>query len=277
MSSAVSGGSRRGFGALVRRKRDGRVAIELDLVHAGVVTEAVLQTRTLLAGVDGPAADPGSGDRPAPGRAGPGESPTPPGDGSPGSEGGAPGPSDTAGGPPADSAAAAAAAEGQRSVDDEFAAIVAGLAAGDGEEQAPASDDPALRRLLPDAYLDDPAASAEFRRLSADSVRGRKVAALDAVLADLAELRQQAGGVVLEQARARSWLTALNDARLALGTRLALTESDNLDAELAEYEARVLAAPDAEDDEETATRAYRIAVYGFLSELLEMTVRALDR
>ncbi len=163
-------------------------------------------------------------------------------------------------------------------MDEEFAAIVAGLSPAGGEEDdAATADDPALRRLLPDAHLDDPVASAEFRRLSADSVRGRKVAAMDVVLADLAELRRQTGGVVLEPARVRSWLTALNDARLALGARLALSETDDLDTELAEYEARVLASPEVVDDEETATRAYRIAVYGFLSELLEMTVRALDR
>ncbi len=83
--------------------------------------------------------------------------------------------------------------------------------------------------------------------------------------------------MVLDGERAECWLTALNDARLALGTRLALGEDDDLQAELDEYEARVLEDPGAADEAETALRAYRIAVYDFLSGLLDMVVRALDR
>lgn len=231
------------YSALVRRRRDGRIAFDLDLVHAGVVVEALTQTRQVLLGekADGEEADGGSdpaGHTPALG--------------------------DSAGG---DSAGG-----------EEFESIVArlgGLGRSPGPE--PEDGDPVLRRLLPDAFLDDAEASAEFRRYTADSVLGRKVQAIDSALSDLATLQRQEGGVVLDGERAECWLTALNDARLALGTRLALGEDDDLQAELDDYEARVLEDPGAAEGAETALRAYRIAVYDFLSGLLDMVVRALDR
>lgn len=235
------------FRALVRRRRDGSVSFDLDLVHAGVVAEALEQTRAVLTD-DVPDAPTGStGEQPA---------------------------SDP---------------------DDEFDAIVSrlggidgageGMVGGEGSEEAEAlRDDPVVRRLLPDAFLDDPEASAEFRRLSADTVRGRKVGAIDTVLEDLEAMRQQEGAVVVDAERAAAWLTALNDARLALGTLLAVSEDDDLQAELDAYEqqmvAEQLSGTQREPDEastERALRAYRIAVYDFLSALLDMVVRALDR
>lgn len=219
------------YSALVRRRRDGRIAFDLDLVHAGVVVEALEQTRQVLLGKDG--ADQGQGT--------------------------APGTADAA----------------RR---DDFDSIVAGL--GDlGDDVTPddEDDDPVLRRLLPDAFLDDATASAEFRRFTADSVLDRKVGAIDSALSDLAVLQRQDGGVVLDDTRAQAWLTALNDARLALGTRLAVAEDDDLQAELDAYERRVLEDPEAAEEADEALRAYRIAVYDFLSGLLDMVVRALDR
>ena len=49
------------------------------------------------------------------------------------------------------------------------------------------SGDPALRRLLPDAYTDDPEAAAEFRRFTADDLLERKVRNARCVLATLGE------------------------------------------------------------------------------------------
>lgn len=235
------------FRALVRRRRDGRVAFDLDLVHAGVVAEALEQTRAVLTDYVPDAPTGSTGEQPA--------------------------------GDP----------------DDEFDAIVSRLGGvggpdervlgGEGSEEAEAlRDDPVVRRLLPDAFLDDPEASAEFRRLSADTVRGRKVGAIDTVLEDLEAMRQQEGGVVVDAERAAAWLTALNDARLALGTLLAVSEDDDLQAELDAYEQQMVAeqlsgTPHEPDEASTerALRAYRIAVYDFLSALLDMVVRALDR
>jgi hypothetical protein len=79
--------------------------------------------------------------------------------------------------------------------------------------------DPALARLLPDAVLDDPAASAEFRRFSQDTLLTRK--RQDA--ATLAKLLE-ANDVLLDATTSRAVLGALNDLRLMLGTRLAITE-----------------------------------------------------
>lgn len=87
-------------------------------------------------------------------------------------------------------------------------------------------DNPVLARLLPDAYPDDPQASGDFRRYTEQGLRERKRAALTSVMATLVE-----GPQVLDDTQARAWLAALNDARLALGTWLGVTE-DNADEEL---------------------------------------------
>ena len=230
------------FRALVRRRRDGHVVFDLDVVHAGVVAEALEQTRAVL--LDQPGPD---------------------------------GAEDLLAEP-----AAGGCADGEP---DEFDAIVAGLGDVADEESARRSaeaeagrDDPVVRRLLPDVYLDDADASAEFRRLSGDVVRTHQVSAIESVLTDLELLRDTDGGLAVSPERAAAWLTALNDARLALGTLLAVGEDDDLHAELDTYEQQ-LAEGGLQGDEpaEEALRAYRIAVYDFLSALLDMVVRALDR
>ena len=95
------------------------------------------------------------------------------------------------------------------------------LAAMVGMSQTPveAPDDPVLLRLLPDAY-GDPEQAAEFRRLTDSELRTGKTAAIDRVLADLAEERIE---LDLEEGIGL-WLQALNDVRLVLGTRLDVTE-----------------------------------------------------
>lgn len=84
-------------------------------------------------------------------------------------------------------------------------------------------DDPVLARLLPDAYSDDPEASAEFRRYTEESLRASKINSARAVLASL-----PAGGgeVVLSEPECQQWLKALNDVRLALGVRLGITDEN---------------------------------------------------
>jgi hypothetical protein len=84
-------------------------------------------------------------------------------------------------------------------------------------------DDPVLARLLPDAYSDDPEASAEFRRYTEETLRAEKISSAQAVLASL-----PAGGgdVVLSEPECQHWLKALNDVRLALGVRLGITDEN---------------------------------------------------
>lgn len=117
-------------------------------------------------------------------------------------------------------------------------------------------EDPALARLLPDAYDDDdPAASAEFRRYTESDLRAGKRAHCTAVLATL----PHGGGTVrLDREGAQAWLGCLNDLRLVLGTRLEITEDDELD-----------------DVPEDDPRAQAYAVYGWLGWLQETLVLCL--
>jgi hypothetical protein len=81
--------------------------------------------------------------------------------------------------------------------------------------------DPALARLLPDAYADDPERAAEFRRYTEPELRTGKQQAVRAVMDSLPP---EGGRVVLTPELADAWLGALNDLRLTLGTRLDVTE-----------------------------------------------------
>ena len=120
-------------------------------------------------------------------------------------------------------------------------------------------DDPALARLFPDAYLDDAEASGEFRRFTERTLRESKVAHATTALETL---RRSGEKVTLSGDEADAWLGALNDVRLALGTRLGITEEGM--AELAEL-------PD--DDPRAAT----FHVYDWLTYLQETLVRAVMR
>jgi hypothetical protein len=110
--------------------------------------------------------------------------------------------------------------------------------------------DPALRRLRPTAYEDDAGSEEEFRRLVGD---------------ELEEGRREALRLVVETSARESltaneldtWLRALTDLRLALGTRLDVTE-DTYAREI------------REDD----PQAYELSVFAYLSWLQEAAVEA---
>ncbi len=99
--------------------------------------------------------------------------------------------------------------------------------------QAP-HDDGALRRLLPDAYPDDRAASAEFRRFTSPALVDRKLATASAILTALrksveasAEMGATAGTQTvlrLDTQAALSWLTAVGDLRLVIAARLGIAD-----------------------------------------------------
>ena len=124
-------------------------------------------------------------------------------------------------------------------------------------EDASLPDDPALARLLPDAYRDDPEAASEFRRYTEKDLRAGKVAAANTVLETL-----PAGGgrISLSETQAQVWLRALNDIRLALGVRLGITE------DVGEEMSRI--RPDN-------PRYGVLAVYDWLSVIQESLVHAL--
>lgn len=95
-----------------------------------------------------------------------------------------------------------------------------------GDDTPPARpDDPALARLFPDAYPDDPDATAEFRRYTQPDLtaeRRRRAA----VAIDTLERIKDGGRLSLVPAESAAWLGALNDLRLVLGTRLEITKDD---------------------------------------------------
>jgi hypothetical protein len=131
-------------------------------------------------------------------------------------------------------------------------------------EAVPAPDDPALRRLLPDAYGDE-AAAGEFRRLMDGELRRLKSQALDE-LRSAVEGGGEAGGEAgvklrLTAQQAEKWLQALTDIRLVLGTRLDVTE--DLDDRWAQLGAEDVMAP-------------LLAAYEWLGWLQESVVAALD-
>ncbi|WP_328594691.1 DUF2017 domain-containing protein [Actinomadura macrotermitis] len=91
-------------------------------------------------------------------------------------------------------------------------------------ENAVTPEDPVLARLFPDAYREDGAAAGEFRRYTEMGLREGKREAADVVLDTLKGASDTGVETVLDQAQAQAWLKALNDVRLALGTRLDIGE-----------------------------------------------------
>jgi hypothetical protein len=91
---------------------------------------------------------------------------------------------------------------------------------GISENTAPPGD-AVLARLFPDGYQEDAAAATEFRRYTEASLHDTKRANAETVLKVLTD---EGGELHLERDEAQVWLKVLNDLRLALGTRLEITE-----------------------------------------------------
>jgi len=118
-----------------------------------------------------------------------------------------------------------------------------------GLDSAPG--DPSLRRLFPPAYEEERDERA-YRELAADELLDGRRQSLD-VLAGTVRHDQ------LSAAEADAWLRALNDLRLALGTRLDVQEDSLLDG--------------LDPDDPAASG---LAVYAYLSWLQEQLVEALS-
>jgi hypothetical protein len=130
-----------------------------------------------------------------------------------------------------------------------------GTGFGDESDSPPAPSDPALARLLPDAYRDDDRAAGEFRRLTESSLRRDKVSSAERLLAALPA--DGPGEVRLDPETTESWLATINDVRLALGTRLEVTEE--------------MPEPDPEDPDAPA-----YVVYLWLTELQGVLIEVAD-
>ncbi len=114
------------------------------------------------------------------------------------------------------------------------------------------SDDPALERLYPPAYLADDDRNDEYRRLMRDDLTDHR-------LSSLAVLEATIDATRLDEDQLLAWMGSLNDLRLVLGTRLDVSE-DMADQVL------------PEDD----PRAPAFALYGYLGYLQESVVQALS-
>jgi len=94
------------------------------------------------------------------------------------------------------------------------------------------ADDPALGRLLPNAYPDDHEAAHDYTRYTRDSlVDGKRQAAQRVRDATAVE---EPGGVVqieLDQSEAWGWLTFLTDLRLILAERVGIVDEDEAEAD----------------------------------------------
>ena len=113
------------------------------------------------------------------------------------------------------------------------------------------ADDEAVARLFPAAYRDDAPASAEYDRLVRDGLAAGRLEALGTVERTIDADR-------LDEDELAAWCGALNDLRLVLGERLAVTEDL--------YEEGI----DPRDP-----RAPELALYGWLTWLQGSVVEAL--
>jgi uncharacterized protein DUF2017 len=84
-------------------------------------------------------------------------------------------------------------------------------------ESGEPSSDPAVARLFPAAYRDDPLRSLEFETNLGDTPRNAKLHALET-------LEQTANATELSEDELLAWMSAVNDFRLVLGTRIEITE-----------------------------------------------------
>lgn len=115
------------------------------------------------------------------------------------------------------------------------------------------TDDPALFRLFPPAYLEDLKRDAEYRRLMRDELIRRRMESIATV-----EATADAERITEEQMAA--WMRVINDLRLVIGTQLDVQEDDDPSQGL--------------DPDDPATPLREL--YWFLSYLLEATVDALS-
>ena len=112
------------------------------------------------------------------------------------------------------------------------------------------SSDPGVARLFPPAYPDDLLQNLDYERTAGNDLLAQRLAAIDIVSGSI-----DAKHLTEEQLLA--WLSATNDLRLVLGTRLGVTEETT-------------AADFAED--ETAEQTF--GLYNYLTWLVDAFVRA---
>lgn len=126
--------------------------------------------------------------------------------------------------------------------------------------------DPVVDRLFPDIYPDSPDDSAEFRLYTEGDLKTGKIDQAGAILAALPD-GDGPGEVRLDTETAEAWLRAINDARLAMGTRLDIRPDTDLGGEL----------DDAVVHDPASSRVFQLSVYAYLGYLQESLLNALTR
>ena len=114
-----------------------------------------------------------------------------------------------------------------------------------------ANHDPATRRLFPTAYLQDAELDAEYHQMVGDDLLRGQLEALDTV-------ERTIDGQVMDRDELEAWMRALNGVRLAIGTRLDVSEEDSPQID-----------PDAPD-------AHDRLVYLVLTDILGATIAVLS-
>jgi hypothetical protein len=117
--------------------------------------------------------------------------------------------------------------------------------------------------LFPDIYPDSPEDSAEFRLYTEGDLKTSKIDQAGAILAALPD--DGPGEVRLDAETAEAWLRAINDARLAMGTRLDIQADTDLADEL----------DDAVLHDPASSRVFQLSVYAYLGYLQESLLNAL--
>ena len=142
---------------------------------------------------------------------------------------------------------------------DAFETLTAGLEADPDEPEVP--EDPVLRRLFPNAYPHDDDAASDFRRFTERGLRTTKVTDATVVLEDLAATDGGRVDLRVRPDHVEAWLRTLTSVRLAVATRLGVTDSESAD---------LLSQLDESDP-----RSYMVSVYDWLGFAQETMVGAL--
>ncbi len=114
------------------------------------------------------------------------------------------------------------------------------------EESANITSDPAIARLVPDAYADDPAAAKEFRDLTESDILDRRRSDAATVLdslrsaADIPEdpespLLLETAEIRLDPVAVGAWMRTLAAIRLVLASRLGIEGPDDHDEDDARF------------------------------------------
>ena len=100
-------------------------------------------------------------------------------------------------------------------------------------EELVALDVPDTRRLFPTAYPDDPERDAGYQIFARDQLVEQRIEAAKTIRATL-------DNKSLTEEEFSTWMRAVNDARLVLGTRLDVSEDDELDLSQPDFELHLL-------------------------------------